>query len=229
MPANDESRQQTQSTARRVSLHSALQLLTVLGLVVFVALRIPYTSFYRPLGVEPEEVGLTYTDTLERAAVGLVVLGVSWVVFVAIHVGASLALDVFKGGAARAVARARGKPPTDWRIGFDLVGSSSSYAVVVAVGLLFALLPYTANELSGDVRRGEAISPRAFDRDNPLGLRALPARVQWLAETNAQPIGSQQIFYLGQADGVTVLFQPSSDEVIRVPSGSVVVRLVTDP
>jgi hypothetical protein len=100
-------------------------------------MRIAYTTFYRPLGVEPEEVGLTYAHTLERAALPLVVLCISWLAFVAIFWGVGFVIDLAKSGASKAFARARGEPSSGWNLSLNL-GSIASYAIVVAVALLFA-------------------------------------------------------------------------------------------
>jgi hypothetical protein len=200
----------------------------LLGLIVFVALQIAYTTVYRPLGVEPGEVGLTYADTLERAAVGLVLLFVIWVAFLAIYVITTLAMDLLIGAVLRLRARA-GRKPLNWKIGSELIGDTASYAIVISAALLFALLPYTSSQLSQDVRDGKALRPGAFDWGNPLGLRAQSAEVERLTDASDSQIPSRRLLYLGQADGVSVLFEPSSDEVVRVPSGSVVIRLLPDP
>lgn len=63
--------------------------LTVGGLVLYVLLRLPYAVYYGRLGVDPEDVGLGYVETLARStlAIALIVL--------VIALGAALGVFVF--------------------------------------------------------------------------------------------------------------------------------------
>jgi hypothetical protein len=50
---------------------NVLPMLTVLGVALYVVLRLPYAVYYGTLGAAPEDVGLGYVETLARSAVGV--------------------------------------------------------------------------------------------------------------------------------------------------------------
>jgi hypothetical protein len=204
-----------------------VQAFALAGVFLFVVLSIAYATFYRPLGVEPGEVGFTYSETLERAAVGLVLLGLFWSLVMLIWLAAGLAIDVLFGGTRWAWSKKTDRAFGGWGIGRDLPRSASSYALIVILAILFALLPYRSSQHASSVLRGEPVdATEVFASDNPLGLRAVPARIDWLSETPDQANTSGDLLYLGEAGGVAVLFEPETDEVVRVPLSAAVIRLL---
>jgi hypothetical protein len=92
----------------------------------------------------------------------------------------------------------------------------------------FVLWPELSRELADDVRAGEAVTPTLFSRSNPLGLRAQPARISWLegsAPEGLQSFGDKPLLYLGEGGGMLVLFDPTTDQALRVPNGAVLLSL----
>jgi hypothetical protein len=61
-----------------------LSALTLLGLVVYAVFWLTYSSFYREFGLQPEEVGLTYTAVLVRAGIGTTAFSILFLIPIAI-------------------------------------------------------------------------------------------------------------------------------------------------
>jgi hypothetical protein len=58
--------------------------------------------------------------------------------------------------------------------------------------------------------------------------RADPATVRWLHETPANdPLSGRCLMYLGQANGIAVLYDVQSRRVVRVPASEVVILVET--
>jgi hypothetical protein len=53
-----------------------LPIITLFGLVFYGVLRLAYALFYQPLGVTPEEAGLSYAETIAQSALVLLLLAV---------------------------------------------------------------------------------------------------------------------------------------------------------
>jgi hypothetical protein len=194
--------------------------------VAYVALRLAYTRFYDTLGVAPEDLGLGKVDLLVRSA-GLVVL-FALAGFLLLEVAAfaagliTVALVFFKGirqdtkkteqGTPVAVPRRR----PAWAARWWKVGAAISVALVVV--LITALAPRAARF----VEQGKAY------RDWTLPWRADPATVRWLRQPPAgDPLNGRCVMYLGQANGIAVLYDVRYRRVVRVPSSEVVILIET--
>jgi hypothetical protein len=104
----------------------------------------------------------------------------------------------------------------------------ANYLLVFVLVILFLFWPGFSGDRSDDVKIGEALTPGFFSESNPLGLRAQPARITWLAESapaGLEPLADKPLLYLGEGGGMLVLFDPATDQALRVPSGAVVLSL----
>lgn len=74
-------------------LSDARTALAALGLLLYAVLRIAYSSFYAPLGITPDDLGLGYVDLLAQSAVGAAGLLLAYALLasliVPIYVGAT--------------------------------------------------------------------------------------------------------------------------------------------
>jgi hypothetical protein len=181
---------------------------SVIGLFMYGLLRQLYSHFYGSLGASPEEVGLGYSETLALSGIGIV-----WV------------LILPPALAVTAMTLIRGMRRVALREGLTLVAPPLGLAML-AIGV-FILISGTwqATTLAYD---GGAVTSVNFGPMQVLGLRAEPATVTWIAGTPPSDpafVSGECLLYLGQANGISVFFDPGPPQVrtIRVQSSAVLV------
>jgi hypothetical protein len=169
--------------------------------VAYFVSRLGQTSFYSKFGLEPDDVGLGRTETLTRSAV--------WLVLIAL---VPAALAVFGWAAKRSTVK--------WVIAAGLVS-------IVALPIW---VPQAYRHDADCVEDGKAVRPAGLSTPlriitNPLGLRAEPVRVAWInGGSTGYDFGTENVIYLGRADGTAVFFDPRTKQTVRVPQNDVVVR-----
>ena len=174
-------------------------------------LSICYDRFYGSLGVDPNDVGLSYTGTLARSSG-----------FVAIYlVVLYLLLTPILGSIAEWRAR---------RSRFD-----SAVLFLIASAMLFGvmiLLPVVAKESAEDVMRGEGVAPiYPLTTSLPpiLAIRADPAIVEPAGMPEevraAKQLRDRKLLYLGQANSTVVLYDSDANQAIYVPASSIILRV----
>jgi hypothetical protein len=207
-------------TADRASLWgNRVQLVAGLASVgvaaAYVALRFAYTRFYDTLGVAPEDLGLGKVDLLVRSA-GLVLAsaltGVVLLELAVFVVFLIVAAPVILKGTLDARPRLRRAWFTrGWKAG-----------AVASVALVVALVTVGGPSVARLVEQGKAY------RDWTVPWRADPATVTWLRQPPAgDPLSGRCVMYLGQANGIAVLYDVGSRRVVRVPSSEVVILIET--
>jgi hypothetical protein len=182
---------------------------STIGLLVYGMLRQLYAHFYGSLGASPEEVGLGYSETL--ALSGMAVL---WVLILPPAL-VLLGLQV--------VPRRRRERPADHWVRL--------FAPPLALLLLVlgaAVLIGGTWEATGRAYDGRAVTSVNIAELQVLGLRAEPATVWWKTgrEVGDPALTSGEcLLYLGQANGITVLYDPGPPTIrtIRLQTADVVV------
>jgi hypothetical protein len=266
--------------------------LTLLGLVAYVLVRLGYDGFYNALEVRPDDVGITYLDILTRAALPGLAIGLSLVAcaaiatilpwrfsrpslgFLGIGVGfAVVALIAYQIQVYDPALLQRLSPPLPL-LGTHL-GLVGLFGVGVLLGLLLGLrdvsrktalladsllfrsrgallIAMTAVLLSSlltlNFFYGEAVAHRVAVGEAQQPTAALSAFfdfrsdrtcVAWVG--NDQPTGldlTHPLMYLGQANGVVVLYSPAQKATashpasiggpVRIPADKVVTTPATD-
>lgn len=84
-----------------------LPALTILGVALYGLLRLPYSVYYGSLGASPEEVGLSYAETLARSTAGIAVAALALGVAAAVAAGV-LTFLAFYARLGWAILRVRG-------------------------------------------------------------------------------------------------------------------------
>jgi hypothetical protein len=201
--------------------------LTSVGVAVaYVALRLAYTRFYDTLGVAPEDLGLGKVDLLVRSA-GLVVLfALTGVVLLevaaSVVVPIAIALVFFKGMRKDTKKPEQGTPAAGPRRRPAWTARWWKAGAAISVALVVVLVTVTAPSVARHVEQGKAY------RDWTLPWRADPATVRWLRQPPAgDPLSGRCVMYLGQANGIAVLYDVRSRRVVRVPSSEVVILIET--
>jgi hypothetical protein len=181
---------------------------TWLGAVAYFVARAGQTSFYSKFGLEPEDVGLGYAQTLSRAAVGLLLI---------LLFGSFMAAVVSRLSEAAAIQRdqpvppdARGSATLPRRIGPVTVWAVEAASMVLVLMALFIPPAYTSD--AHHVKDGKSLRPAGLSSplrllENPLGLRVEPVHVSWVDKAQqAYDFGGQRVMYLGHADGFAAFF-----------------------
>lgn len=202
-----------------------LPFLTLLGILWYALTTVSFSAFYGELGLTPSEVGITYADTLVRAVAALPILVLAWAFIFFIFIVFSVAWE------AVAVGR---RQLRDKNHEHPLVAEKNHRRRLAVFGLgtvifaLFLAWPALSRDLADEVKDGEAVTPGFLSWTNPLRLRAQPARIKWLEgspPTGLEGLAGEPLLYLGQASGMLVLFNPATDQALRVPSGTVVLSV----
>jgi hypothetical protein len=188
--------------------------LSLIGALAYFVARSAQTSFYNSFGVEPEDVGLGYTETLIRAAWALLalIIVVGAISFVLLH---PWRYDKLRGKQERIGPWAR------W------VGASTIFSLLVLAGGV----PFGYDYPVDDVKNGEPVNPpglalSAIPRfiTNPLGLRVVKVHVSWIDEMHPAYDFRDEVMYLGRANGIAVFFDPTKTRTVRVPESHIVIE-----
>jgi hypothetical protein len=201
--------------------------LASLGLAVaYVALRFAYTRFYDTLGVAPEDLGLGKIDLLVRsvglvvtfALAGVLLLEVAAFAFVLI----TPVLLVLKGVSKDRKRPEQGTSTVRSRRRPAWAGRGWKAGAVASVALVAVLVTVLGPGAARRVEQGKAY------RDWTVPWRADPAIVRWLHQPpGGDPLSGRCVMYLGQANGIAVLYDVRSHQVVRVPSSEVVILINT--
>lgn len=195
----------------RFALANAVFIVSSIGAFAYFVSRAAQTSFYSKFAVEPEHVGLGYAETLSRAAPALFVL------------------TVVVGLIASAWVRPWRRDATRGKHGIGPWAKLAITSVLFSLVVLMFWMPFAYDLRADDVKAGKPVRPPGLSTatrlvTNPLGLRAVPVRVSWINEANAPYDFGNEVMYLGRADGIAVLFDPSSQRTIHVPQGDIVLE-----
>jgi hypothetical protein len=222
MAVRDEEHQATtvQQASRSAPWREALghvpAVLVFGGLLMYGFLSICYERFYGFLGVDPDDVGLSYTGTLARSS-GFVVVYLT------------LAYLVY-GLARREILDRRAMP------GGRLARTSLVLTFVVVGGLVFAGViwpPLAAGLAADDVKAGRPVGPVLIPGPLPplpvLAVHADPATVEPTGKPGDAPaaerLQGRKLLYLGQSGGTVVLYDATTQRAVYVPSSSVILHV----
>jgi hypothetical protein len=116
------------------------------------------------------------------------------------------------------------------RFGLGMFARSVVGFILVALPILLVWMPRTYSNDTARVRDGKSIRPAGLSTPhriitNPLGLRVEPVRVSWIDDTHAAyDFGSNQVMYLGRADGTAVFYDRRNERTVRVPENNIVIE-----
>jgi hypothetical protein len=188
-------------------------LIVASGLLLYGYLSLNYYSFYGQLGVDPNDVGLSYTGTLARSSG-----------FVFVYFLPALTLLV---------------PPTRWRRGSKWLRRVQWAIWLVALMILGGVIGSIHGTASAAVRHVEAGAPvRPVEAQLPLmrmklvflAIHADPAYVEPAGKPGEFPsferLRQKDLLYLGQSSGTVVLYDPGLQEVVYVPASSIVLHVI---
>ena len=172
--------------------------LAVSGIIVYAISSLSSAIFYHPLGVTISEVGLNYAAILAQSA-GMI----------------TLAAILGLGGLAAVTSIYR-------RGGLSRRGRAVGLWVTVVAVILYLTISFFGGAITGlrYVLSGDGFSPSLL-----TPLRAAPVKlypVEGDRLPGAEALAGRTFIYLGEANGITVLFDSNTGEAIRVPTSLIV-------
>jgi hypothetical protein len=222
MAVRDEVQQPAErETTRRAQpwrdmLAQAPGLLLVGGVLMYGFLSICYDRFYGFLGVDPSDVGLSYTGTLARSS-GFVVVYLTLAYIVS---------GIVRQDLVEIRRSTRGRPTrTSLVLAFAIGG------LLVLVGVIWP--PVAAGLSAEDVRAGKPVGPVLYPGPLPplpvLAIHADPATVEPTGRPGDAPaaerLRGRKLLYLGQSGGTVVLYDAATQRAVYVPSSSVILHV----
>lgn len=199
--------------------------LGLLALFLYVFLYVTYVAFYGRFGLEPNEVGLDYRETLSRGVGALPMI--LFLIFVVV-----LGVAIIYGawwGLIRIAKAVRLVPNTA-----SPVASLRDFAAFAAVygllgGMLFgvvfitSLVPHDANRVKG----GDIIESDDFF--SPYSAEA--AKLRWIGSAPPGVVGEDvgvghELRYLGTSHGVYVLYDVDQQRSIEVSTSLAVLTIL---
>jgi hypothetical protein len=213
MAVRDE--QPLQKTLRRLPWRETLiQAPAVLlggGLLIYGYLNICYDRFYGSLGVDPNDVGLSYTGTLARSS-GFVIMCL--VVFGYFAVGIPFDRMWRRRMLRRATPRSN--------VVFVVV------ATVFVLTLVFSIPLQLAEDAARAVQAGDPVGPVRLGVP-VLAIHADPVTVEPAGKPGdspaAQRLRGRKLLYLGQSGGTVLLYDALAQSAIYVPATSIVLHV----
>jgi hypothetical protein len=196
------------------------------GLFMYAYLSICYDRFYGSLGVDPNDVGLTYAGTLARSS-GFVIT----TLFIIAYCSSAL-IGALHG------ARYRRLHATDSP---EMYRRLAAVSLVVVGGIAFYLSPpmVRASDAAREVRAGRPVAPVPFtflftpDLALPIPVLAIHADLVTVEPAGkpsdspaAQRLQGKKLLYLGQSDGTVLLYDATVQRTIYVPASSMVLQVV---
>jgi hypothetical protein len=191
------------------------------GLLMYAYLSICYDVFYGSLGVDPNDVGLSYTGTLARSS------GFAITVTVLL---ASFFIGAWMGWRRRRYLRGapRFVPPPPR----SFIAALGTFLVVsLIVFLPFSIPLNRAEDAATDVKAGKPVGPVRTPLEGlpVLAIHADPATVEPAGKPGDSPaaerLRGRRLLYLGQASGTVVFYDVAAQQVVYVPPGSVILHV----
>jgi hypothetical protein len=171
------------------------------GIVIYGILSLGYEWFYGRLGIDPAAVGLSYSTVLSRST-GFVAISI-----LVILIGLAVAI--------------RDWPRMENR--FIFIGS-----LVVSTLVFFLIIELTSSVSAANaVTAGRPIAPLSAIGITELDFHADPVRIEPVGKAGEAPavdrlVSRTDLLYLGQANGIVVLYDASTQSALYIPSASIV-------
>jgi hypothetical protein len=172
------------------------------GIIIYGILSFGYDRFYSRLGIDPAVVGLSYTSVLSRAtgfvAALLVPVIVSSVFFI-----------------------------RNWRRRVVIFGGWVSGMIMVGLLFFLSLEYFGSADAAGAVKAGRPVAPLTAWGMTALAIHADPVRIEAAGKVGEVPaidrlVNRIDLLYIGQANGIVVLYDSSAQSALYLPSASIV-------
>jgi hypothetical protein len=188
-------------------------------------MRLTQARSYGRFGVDPEEVGLGYADTLVRSVFGVLVVALCVLI---VLVGMSIYAGVTGFSPEQRRAKRKELGTAGWLK--EMLVTPADVSAFPGIFFLLALLIFASGSRANSVEAGRSVRPPHMSLNpttwltplkNPLAIRAERVDVEWLG-TKPKPsaltnCGQCRWIYLGRATGIAVLYDVDRCRTLRIP------------
>ncbi len=198
------------ATLGRRAMANPLLTLTLVGLVFYAIVRLSYDFYYSSFGLEPEDVGLGYADTISRAAT--IIVTAPFLLMLGIGLVMALGLCLWIGDDRPLLAGGLTAAFVYWGI-----------ATVIAV---VTLCVDSAWRLADGVESGDPSPKGVID----IGVHPRLVEVAWFDEAppTLADVGEHRTVLIGANDGTTFLYDATDCAMLRIPSGTITLTDIDD-
>lgn len=220
-------------TAWRSIVEAVTPVLAVGGLLLFILIRIYYNQFYGSLGVNPNDLGLGYANTLASSAAFILTVVVLAVYPPILIVCAYAIIDVLKARKSEQL-QPLATLYADFRPRAIRVGTVTLPLAMIAILIVSSVsFARRADHYSDAVKSGRPVAFGGLPLST-LTIRATPARLKTVAGIGDQPevqalqersTRKPPLLYLGQAYGTIVMYDSARQEAKYVPASLVILEL----
>lgn len=208
--------------------------LTVFGLLLYVLVFVPYSTFYGHFGVTPNEIGLTYLEILTRSGPPLLLLLLAAValIYLPAHVlarGGPIRGYLLAGLALTIVVVLAAGVWRAYRL-TDLVEGGSPvrswpFGAVVNIRVDYATVTSGVEEkpVAPGNRVGEIPADPVTGKRATLDVTAPEVDLAVRSRSTVPVAARRTLLYFGQSSGVAVLYDPYQRQTIRLPAGDVTI------
>jgi hypothetical protein len=199
--------------------------LVLAAVLVYGLLNLAYERFYEAFRIRPGDVGLTFGATLSRAAGFIIVLAIIGTL------GAVTVRLVLAGPRRRLQAqvdRTRSFHSRDFAIMLGCGVAVALLVVYAAAAISSSAVSYTA-KATETVRSGNPVRPFQLYGLPLLSIQADSAVVWPTSKARTLPgiwdLHDRPVLYLGQTNGIAVLYDPGHGRVVYAPMSLIVMHV----
>jgi hypothetical protein len=181
-------------------------LLLAAGIVIYGILGLGYDQFYGRLGIDPAAVGLNYGTVLSHAT------GFVAVVLISVSAGVVVLISGW---------RRRGRSNSSWM----------ALGLILSLFLLYVPYLFIVSRNSADaVANGRPVAPIASLGLTELAVHADPVTIEATGKAGEvtaidRLVGRTDLLYMGQGNGIVVLYDPSTQSALYLPSSSILMKV----
>jgi hypothetical protein len=199
--------------------------LVLAAVLVYGLLNLTYERFYEAFGIRPGDIGLTFGATLSRAAGFIIVLAI-------IGTLGAVTVRLLLAGPRRRlqaqVDRARSFHSRDFAIMLGCGVAVALLVVYTAAAISSSAVSYTA-KATETVRSGNPVRPFQLYGLPLLSIQADSAVVWPTSKARTLPgiwnLHDRPVLYLGQTNGIAVLYDPGHGRVVYAPMSLIVMHV----
>lgn len=200
--------------------------LPAVGIVLYGIITVADERFYEALGISSADVGLNYANTLVRAD-GLVLLFAILVLYLLVPFAwiliSKVPPEIMSDEEYRRESAAREQSQKTLRRRMLIL---SGVVIIASLAVVLPSLYLIAANRADLVSQGHAVGPVKIFGLTILPISADPAMVQWITpEPEDSPVLPRHVLFLGQAGGLTPLYDPSRKQIIWLPSTLISVQV----
>jgi hypothetical protein len=207
-------------------------ILATSGVLLYAILSLAYELFYSPLGIDPAEVGLNYANILAHS-VGFLLAIIGTVILVMAISYTVPSIVVIIGHLVKRVVKRAPNRTSLWQAVYISIRPRRAQELLMLAFFTGVFLWTFFSPGPGHYARlaqiGASVSPVRFGPVIALSIRAAPVTLRPLSSAQEPYIAALQenrnLLYMGQNDGTSIIYDATNQQVIRIPTTSVLIQV----